>query len=245
MSRKRLDIVLVERGLAPSREKAQALIMSGAVFANGQRADKPGTPIREDQTLEIRGERSRYVSRGGDKLEGALNQFHLDVTGLTCLDVGASTGGFTDCLLQHGAARVYAIDTGRGQLDARLRADPRVVSREKVNARHLQPGDLPELVDLIVADVSFISLRLVIPPVRVFLKPGGKILALIKPQFEAGPKRVGKGGVIRDETIRQEVIQEVLGALLVHGDQLLGVADSVLPGADGNREVFALLRRKE
>ena len=193
MAKERLDVLLVQRGLCPSREKAQRLIMAGGIFSGGTRMDKASQTLPDDTPLEVRAA-ERYVGRGGLKLEGALAHFSLDPGGLTCLDVGASTGGFTDCLLQHGAAKVYALDVGHGQLDWKIRSDPRVVVMEHCNARHLQAGDLPEKVQLAVADVSFISLTLVLPPVAALLTDGGMIVALIKPQFELSRAEVGRGG---------------------------------------------------
>ncbi|HFC97282.1 MAG TPA: TlyA family RNA methyltransferase [Thermosulfurimonas dismutans] len=244
MKRERLDKVLVARGLAESREKAQALIMAGEVFVEGRRVDKAGTRVPLTARIEIRGRGLPYVSRGGLKLEGALKAFGLSVTDLVCADFGASTGGFTDCLLQHGAARVYALDVGRGQLHERLRRDPRVVAREGVNVRYLKPEDLPEKVDLVTIDVSFISLKKVLPAAREILKPGGWILALIKPQFEVGPREVGRGGVVRDPAKHRRVIEEIrrFGEEEL-GLRALGVAESPLPGPAGNREFFILFRK--
>ena len=195
VKRERLDILLYKRGLTPSREQARRLIMAAQVLVNGQRVDKPGTRVPLTATITIK-EKPAYVSRGGLKLEAALRAFKVDVRGIVAADIGASTGGFTDCLLQHGATRVYAIDVGYGQLAWRLRQDPRVVVMERVNARYLRA--LPEPVDLATVDVSFISLKLVLPAARQLLKPNGQIIALIKPQFEAGRKQVGKGGVVKD-----------------------------------------------
>lgn len=241
MAKERLDLLLVRRGLCPSREKAQRLIMAGEVFSGGTRLDKAGQTLAGDTPLEVRAA-ERYVGRGALKLEGALVHFALDPSGLTCLDVGASTGGFTDCLLQHGAAKVYALDVGHGQLDWKIRRDPRVVVREHCNARHLQPADLPEKVQLIVADVSFISLTLVLPPAAALLTHGGMIVALIKPQFELSRAEVGRGGVVRDDAARQKAVQKIRDFALRLGWVWGGVVDSPVAGADGNRELLCLLR---
>jgi 23S rRNA (cytidine1920-2'-O)/16S rRNA (cytidine1409-2'-O)-methyltransferase len=234
--RARLDTQLVARGLAPSREKAKRLILAGAVRVNGQVASKPSDLANEDVALEVAaGE--RFVSRGGYKLEAALDAFDIACLGLVCADIGASTGGFTDCLLQRGARRVHAIDVGKGQLDWKLRQDKRVVVHEELNARRLTVNDLGELVDLATIDVSFISLQKVLPAVCAVLKPGGRLVALIKPQFEAGRKLVKKGGVVRDSRVHDQVkhvittfISETLGM------RLLGIIDSPLLGPAGNKE---------
>lgn len=241
MSKERLDVLLVRRGLCASREKAQRLIMAGAVFSGGTRLDKASLPVSGDAPLEVR-EADRYVGRGGHKLEGALAHFAIDPSGWVCLDVGASTGGFTDCLLQHGAAKVYALDVGHGQLDWKIRSDPRVVVMEHCNARHLQPGDLPEKVNLIVADVSFISLTLVLPPVAAVLTDGGMIVALIKPQFELSRAEVGRGGVVRDEAARGKAVDKIRHFAASLGWTWGGVTDSPITGADGNREFLCLLK---
>lgn len=241
MARERLDVLLVQRGLCPSREKAQRVIMAGGVFSGGTRMDKASQALAEDAPLEVR-EADRYVGRGGHKLEGALRHFGLDPSGWTCLDVGASTGGFTDCLLQHGAAKVYAIDVGHGQLDWKIRQDPRVVVREHCNARHLQPGDLPEKVTLAVADVSFISLTLVLPPMAALLTDGGMMVVLIKPQFELSRAEVRRGGVVRDEALRQKAVEKIRDFAAGAGWTWGGVVDSPITGADGNREFLCLLK---
>ncbi|MBP8846074.1 MAG: TlyA family RNA methyltransferase, partial [Thermoanaerobaculia bacterium] len=204
--------------------------------------DKPGAAVDAAAALAVR-EREPFVSRGGRKLAGALDAFGIDPAGRVCLDIGASTGGFTDCLLQRGARRVYAFDVGHGLLDARLRADPRVVLRERFNARHLEPGDVPEPVALAVFDVSFISLLKVVPPAIPLVAPGGLLLPLVKPQFEVGRAAVGKGGVVRDESVRREIVRRRAAELVDLGLELVAESDSRLPGADGNREVFLLLRR--
>ena len=241
MARERLDILLVKRGLCPSREKAQRVIMAGGVFSGGTRLDKASQQLAGDTPLEVR-EADRYVGRGGHKLEAALKRFAIDPSGLVCLDVGASTGGFTDCLLQHGAARVYALDVGHGQLDWKIRNDPRVVVREHCNARHLQPDDVPEKIGLAVADVSFISLTLVLPPVAAVLTDGGMMVALIKPQFELSRAEVGRGGVVRDEALRGKAVEKIRAFAAGLGWSWRGVVDSPIAGADGNREFLCLLR---
>ena len=241
MAKERLDVLLVQRGLCPSREKAQRLIMAGGIFSGGTRMDKASQTLPDETPLEVRAA-ERYVGRGGLKLEGALAHFSLDPGGLTCLDVGASTGGFTDCLLQHGAAKVYALDVGHGQLDWKIRSDPRVVVMEHCNARHLQAGDLPEKVQLAVADVSFISLTLVLPPVAALLTDGGMIVALIKPQFELSRAEVGRGGVVRDDAARQRAVDKIRDFALRLGWNWGGVVDSPVAGADGNRELLCLLK---
>jgi len=240
----RLDQLLVERGLFPSREQARRAVMAGAVEVEGQRVDKPGTAVRAEAALAL-AEREPFVSRAGRKLASALDHFGLDPSGWICLDVGASTGGFTDCLLQRGAARVYAVDVGYGQLDQRLRQDPRVVVMERINARHLAADALPEPCDLIVVDVSFISLAKVVPALLPHLAPAGVLLPMIKPQFEAGRSAVGKGGIVRDEETRLRVVAECAAGLAGLDDTLtlVGTCDSALAGTGGNREAFALYRR--
>jgi 23S rRNA (cytidine1920-2'-O)/16S rRNA (cytidine1409-2'-O)-methyltransferase len=240
MGKERLDVLLVKRGLCPSREKAQRLIMAGSVFSGGTRMEKASQSLAEEVPLEVRTP-ERYVGRGGLKLEAALRHFAIEPAGWTCLDVGASTGGFTDCLLQHGAAKVYALDVGHGQLDWKIRSDPRVVVMEHCNARHLQPGDLPEKVRLAVADVSFISLTLILPPVAGVLTDGGMMLALIKPQFELSRGEVGRGGVVRDEAARQRAVDKIRDFAAARGWSWGGVVDSPITGADGNREFLCLL----
>ncbi|HEX2466225.1 MAG TPA: TlyA family RNA methyltransferase [Thermoanaerobaculia bacterium] len=239
----RLDLLLVERGLFETREQAQRALMAGAVAVNGRRVDKAGTAVAVDSLLEVAGPREPFVSRAGRKLAAALDHFAIDPRGRVCLDVGAGTGGFTDCLLQRGAVRVYALDVGRGQLHASLRADPRVVVLEGRNARHLDANEVPEPIDLMTIDVSFISLRLVAPAVIGCLAAGGDLVALIKPQFEAPRGSVGKGGILRDEELRRSVIAERARDLEVLGLDLLGVIDSPVTGAGGNREPLAHLRR--
>jgi 23S rRNA (cytidine1920-2'-O)/16S rRNA (cytidine1409-2'-O)-methyltransferase len=238
----RLDQLLVERGFFPSREKARRAVMAGWVEVDGRRVEKPGTAVRREAPVAVTGSRDPYVSRAGRKLEAALDHFGIDPTGWSCLDVGASTGGFTDCLLQRGAARVFAVDVGYGQLDYRLRRDPRVVVMERINARYLDPDDLPERCRLATMDVSFISLAKVVPAVLSLVEPGGWLLPLIKPQFEVGRGKVGKGGILRDETLRRQVIAETVRALTALGLEPRGELDSPVTGVGGNRESFALFR---
>jgi 23S rRNA (cytidine1920-2'-O)/16S rRNA (cytidine1409-2'-O)-methyltransferase len=242
MPRTRLDRLLVLRGLAPTREKAQALILSGAVSVDGRRVDKAGTPVDETVALAVAAPPHPFVSRGGVKLAAALDHFRIDPRGLVCLDVGASTGGFTDCLLQRGALKVYAVDVGYGQLDARLRADPRVVVREKVNARSLSRDDVPEPVALAAIDVSFISARLVLPAVVSLVESGGFVVVLVKPQFEAGRAEVGKGGIVRSEEIRRRVVSEISYAGSGLGLEPLGSIPSPIRGARGNEEFLLAFR---
>jgi 23S rRNA (cytidine1920-2'-O)/16S rRNA (cytidine1409-2'-O)-methyltransferase len=238
----RLDQLLVERGLFPSREQARRAVMAGIVTVDGRRVDKAGTAVAEAAGLAVLA-REPFVSRAGKKLAAALDHFAVDPAGKVCLDVGASTGGFTDCLLQRGAVRVYAVDVGYGQLDARLRQDPRVVVMERINARHLAPGDLPEPCDLVTVDVSFIALAKVVPALLPHLAPGGLLLPMIKPQFEAGRGQVGKGGILRDEARRERVVEACAAGLAGLGLDPLGRFDSPVAGMGGNREAFALLRR--
>ena len=238
--RKRLDDLLVKRRLASTLQAARALILAGSVFVNQQRVDKPGTQVNPSSEISLRGEPSKYVSRGGLKLEAALDTFQIGVSGKTCLDLGASTGGFTDCLLQHGARRVYAVDVGRGQLDWKLRNDPRVVVREAVNARYLTPANLPEEISIITVDVSFISLRLIFPVVHRFL--GSKILALVKPQFEAERHEVEPGGLIRKPEKREEILDRVKRLALEQRLQIMGTRPSPILGQKGNQEYFVYLR---
>jgi 23S rRNA (cytidine1920-2'-O)/16S rRNA (cytidine1409-2'-O)-methyltransferase len=232
----RLDRLLLERGLAPTREKAQAMILAGLVTVGGRRAEKAGEAVATDAEVSVAGPAHPYVSRGGVKLAAALDHFGLDPRGRVCLDVGASTGGFTDCLLQRGAARVYAVDVGYGQLDARLRNDPRVIVREKVNARELSEANVPEPVELAAVDVSFISLRLVLPAVVRRLAPGAALVALVKPQFEAGRGEVPRGGVVKSEQTRRRVLAEVEAAGRELGLSVLGSIPSPIRGARGNEE---------
>lgn len=242
--KERIDKLLVARGLAESREKAQALIMAGEVFVDGRRVDKAGTRVPLEAQIELRGKGLPFVSRGGLKLAHALKEFGLKVEGLCCADIGASTGGFTDCLLQAGARRVYAIDVGKGQLHYKLRKDPRVVVLEGVNARYLKAGDLPEPVDLVTIDVSFISLTKILPAAKEILRPGGEIVALIKPQFEVGPGQVGKGGVVKDSRLHQEVCARIASfAAEELGLLVKGLTESPILGPAGNREFLIYLRK--
>lgn len=235
-ARKRLDTVLVERGLAETRTKARAVIMAGSVYVDGVRTDKAGTLIGEGSNVEVRDTSLRFVSRGGLKLEAALGDFGIDPAGKVAVDIGASTGGFTDCLLKSGAARVYAIDVGYGQLDWKLRNDPRVIVKEKLNARYIKPEDTGEPADIAVIDVSFISLTMIIPPALALLRPGGVLVALIKPQFEVGKGEVGKGGIVRDEAKHREVVDKIRDFVHGLGMGILGVIPSPIEGAEGNKE---------
>jgi 23S rRNA (cytidine1920-2'-O)/16S rRNA (cytidine1409-2'-O)-methyltransferase len=239
---RRLDLLLVARGLAPSRERAQALILAGRVEVDGRRAEKAGVAVAEDAEIVVGQPPHPYVSRGGVKLAAALDHFALDPANRVCLDVGASTGGFTDCLLQRGAARVYAVDVGHGQIDARLRSDPRVVVRERVNARLLSASEVPEPVDLAVVDVSFISLRLILPALVPLVKRGGAIVCLVKPQFEAGRGEVPRGGVVKSPETRRRVVAEVEAAAVALGLAPVGHVASPILGARGNEEVLAGFR---
>jgi 23S rRNA (cytidine1920-2'-O)/16S rRNA (cytidine1409-2'-O)-methyltransferase len=236
-TRVRIDRLLVEKGLVESRERAAKLIMAGDVFVDGERVDKASALITEESEVELRG-RSPYVSRGGEKLAHALDHFGITVTGRICLDIGASTGGFTDCLLQRGAARVYAVDVGTGQLDAKLRRDPRVVAMEQTNARTLDPRLLEDRPSLAVADVSFISLEKVLPAIFGALAPRGEVVTLVKPQFEVGRQHVGKGGVVRDPELHRAVVARLARFSVLRGWHVLGVAASPLRGPKGNREFF-------
>ncbi len=243
MKEARLDQLLVERGLVPSREKARALILAGLVVVDDHRALKAGQRVNPSAEVRLKGEYNPYVSRGGLKLEAALEAFGIDPAGETCLDVGASTGGFTDCLLQRGAARVYAVDVGYGQLAWKLREDPRVVILERQNIRHLPRQAVPEPIDLATVDASFISLRLVLPRVAEFLRPGGALVALIKPQFEVGQGKVGKGGVVRDAELRKQAVDDVVVAAEEIGFEVAGLIQSPVPGAKkGNIEYLAHFR---
>jgi 23S rRNA (cytidine1920-2'-O)/16S rRNA (cytidine1409-2'-O)-methyltransferase len=241
--KKRVDVLLVERGLVPTRERARALVLAGKVWSGERCVDKAGESLRVDVVLTVRGEDHPYVSRGGVKLAGALDAFGLEPRGVVAADFGASTGGFTDCLLMRGAARVYAIDVGYGQLHERLRRDARVVVMERTNARHLQSGALPEAADWIVIDASFIGLAKLLPAALALLRPGGELVALVKPQFEVGRAAVGKRGVVRDETARMTAIARVVTEAEMLGATLMGQADAVLAGPEGNREHFIWLRK--
>ncbi|NOX19978.1 MAG: TlyA family RNA methyltransferase [Nitrospirae bacterium] len=238
----RLDKALVEKGLCKSRERARALIMEGKVLVNGHPVTKPGSFVKEEDSIELKAEDIPYVSRGGLKLEGALKQFNISVAGKTCMDIGASTGGFTDCLLKHGAKRVYAVDVGYGQLDWSLRNDPRVVVIERTNIRHMERDRVPEEVDIITIDVSFISLTKVIPKALEFLKADGEIIALVKPQFELTPQEVEKGGVIKTESKRLKAINKIKDYAESIGLLVLGITESPIKGSRGNVEYFIYLK---
>ena len=239
--KKRLDVLLVERLYADSRTKAQAIIMSGNVYVNGQKADKPGTSFEETVEIEVRGAVCPYVSRGGLKLEKALRDFGVKPEGYVCSDSGASTGGFTDCLLQQGAKKVFAIDVGYGQLDWKIRSDERVVVMERTNIRYVTPEDLGEPLDLSVIDVSFIGLEIVLPTIKTLLKPTGQVLCLIKPQFEAGKENVGKKGVVRDPKIHKMVLDNFVSLVNTLGFRILGLTFSPVKGPEGNIEFLGHL----
>jgi 23S rRNA (cytidine1920-2'-O)/16S rRNA (cytidine1409-2'-O)-methyltransferase len=237
-AKQRLDLLVLERGLAPTREKARTMIMAGEVLVGGRIADKPGMQVALDADLEVRS-KPQFVSRGGLKLAHALQEFQVSVVDLVCADVGASTGGFTDCLLQNGASKVYALDVGYGQIDLRLRSDPRVIVMERVNARYVD--NLPEPVQFVTIDASFISLRLLLPVIKNWLSPSASVIPLIKPQFEAGPSDVGKGGVVRDPRVHRRVLMEVLMAAASFGFVVSGLTPSPIKGPAGNVEFLALL----
>jgi 23S rRNA (cytidine1920-2'-O)/16S rRNA (cytidine1409-2'-O)-methyltransferase len=244
MPKQRVDQLLVERGLAESRARAQALVMAGLVFSGEKRIDKPGATLAAEAPLAVKGKPHPWVSRGGVKLAYALEHFAIDPKGCVCLDVGASTGGFTEVLLAKGAAKVYAVDVGHGQLDWSLRQHKRVVVLERTNARHLTREHVPEPIDLVVCDASFIGLRTVLPAPLALTKPKAALVALIKPQFEAGPEKVGKGGIVRDEAVRAEVCEAIRAWLAAQpGWTVLGTAPSPIEGADGNKEFLIAARR--
>ena len=239
--KKRLDVLLVEQGHADTRTKAQAIIMSGLVYVDGQKADKPGTSFEESVQIEVRSGGCPYVSRGGLKLEKALRDFGVDPTGFVSSDSGASTGGFTDCLLQQGASKVFAIDVGYGQLDWKIRSDPRVVVMERTNVRYVTPEQLGEPLDLSVVDVSFISLKIVLPVIKTFLKPTGQVLCLIKPQFEAGKEKVGKKGVVREPETHKQVLDDFVALANELDFKILGLTFSPVKGPEGNIEFLGHL----
>jgi 23S rRNA (cytidine1920-2'-O)/16S rRNA (cytidine1409-2'-O)-methyltransferase len=244
MPRERLDVLLVQRGLCPSREQAKRLILAGEVLVNGASSTKAGTMIADDSELVVK-EPPRFVSRGGFKMEGALEHFGIDVTGRVALDVGASTGGFTDCLLQRGAIRVHAFDVGTNQLVWKLRNDPRVHCREQINVRHMQPEEVGELVDIVVADVSFISLTLVLPPAIAVMKPGADGVVLVKPQFELQREDVGKGGIVRDPALHERACKKIENFIRARDDvEWRGLVESSIQGTDGNREFLAWFTRR-
>ena len=237
----RLDIALFERGFAESREKAKALIMAGIVFVNNQKSDKAGNTVKPDDIIEVRGETLKYVSRGGLKLEKAVASFNISLEGCVCADIGASTGGFTDCMLQNGATKVYAVDVGYGQLDWKLRSDERVVCMERTNARYLDRDQIPDELDFASIDVSFISLKLILPAVHRVLKEGGHVACLIKPQFEAGREKVGKKGVVRDPDVHLEVLENFLTHAKDSGFTVLDITFSPIRGPEGNIEYLGYL----
>ena len=239
--KKRLDVLLTEQMYADTRTKAQAIIMAGQVYVNGQKADKPGVSYEENVEIEVRGVTCPYVSRGGLKLEKALRDFGVNPEGFVCSDSGASTGGFTDCLLQQGAKKVFAIDVGYGQLDWKIRSDDRVVVMERTNIRYVTPEDLGEPLDLSVIDVSFISLKIVLPTIKTLLKPNGQVLCLIKPQFEAGKEKVGKKGVVREPEIHREVLDSFVETATSLGFTILGLTFSPVKGPEGNIEFLGHL----
>ena len=239
--KKRLDVLLTEQGYADTRSKAQAIIMAGQVYVDGQKADKPGISYEETVQIEVRGETCPYVSRGGLKLEKALQDFGVKPHGYVCSDSGASTGGFTDCLLQQGAGKVFAIDVGYGQLDWKIRSDPRVVVMERTNIRFVTPEDLGEPLDLSVIDVSFISLKIVLPAIKALLKPTGQVLCLIKPQFEAGREKVGKKGVVREPETHKEVLDNFVALAKELNFTILGLTFSPVKGPEGNIEFLGHL----
>lgn len=242
--KERLDVLLVNGGFASSREKAKVIIMSGKVFVNGQREDKAGSTFDPEKiTIEVKGSTLRYVSRGGLKLEKALNEFPLTVEGKICMDIGASTGGFTDCMLQNGAKKVYSVDVGHGQLDWKLRNDERVVCMEKTNFRYMQPQDIDDVLDFASVDVSFISLTKILLPARRLLSAQGEMVCLIKPQFEAGRDKVGKKGVVREKKVHEEVIRKILVFARMVGFQVLDLAFSPIKGPEGNIEYLIYIRK--
>ena len=241
MAKKRLDVLLVEQGLAESRQKAQAIIMAGQVFIGDKRYDKAGASVDENEALEVRGQTLRYVSRGGLKLEKAMAQFPITLDGKIAADIGASTGGFTDCMLQNGAAKVYAVDVGYGQLAWSIRNDERVVCLERTNARHLTAEQIPDPLDFASIDVSFISLKLILPALRPLMKEDGRIAALVKPQFEAGREKVGKKGVVRDPAVHLEVLEQFLNHAREADFSVKGITFSPIRGPEGNIEYLGFL----
>ena len=244
--KERLDVLLVNKGLAPSREKAKALIMAGEVFVDGNREDKAGASFNpEGINIEVRSKQLKYVSRGGFKLEKAMDVWGIDLSGKVCMDIGSSTGGFTDCMLQNSAVRVYSVDVGRGQLDWKLRNDERVVVMEQTNFRFLTPADIPEKIDFASVDVSFISLDKILIPARNLLSDHGRIVALIKPQFEAGKGKVGKNGVVRELSVHEEVIERAVSFADYVGFNILGIDFSPIKGPEGNIEYLMSLEKKE
>lgn len=243
MGKERLDVLLVNRGLAQSREKAKAVIMSGNVYVDGQKEDKAGSNFSEEAVIEVRGNTLKYVSRGGLKLEKAMQNFDVVLDGKICMDVGSSTGGFTDCMLQNGAVKVYAVDVGHGQLDWKLRNDSRVVCMERTNIRYVTPADIADKIQFSSIDVSFISLTKVLGPVRELLEEDGQIVCLIKPQFEAGREKVGKHGVVRDQAVHLEVIQKIIDFAVSIGFEVLNLEFSPVKGPEGNIEYLLHLQK--
>jgi 23S rRNA (cytidine1920-2'-O)/16S rRNA (cytidine1409-2'-O)-methyltransferase len=243
--KKRIDVLLFEKGLAESREKAKALIMSGLVYVNNQKYDKPGDTVDESLPIEVRGKGLPYVSRGGLKLEKAMQLFPISLSETTCMDIGASTGGFTDCMLQNGACKVYAVDVGYGQLAWSLRTDQRVVNLERTNARYLTREQIPDEIDFCSVDVSFISLTIILPSIRPLLRDGGQAVCLIKPQFEAGKENVGKKGVVRDQKVHLEVIEKIQSFALSAGYSVKGLTFSPVKGPEGNIEYLIFLEKSE
>lgn len=241
----RLDVALVEKGFAESREKAKALIMAGIVYVNNQKSDKAGNNIKPDDIIEVRGETLEYVSRGGLKLEKAVSSFSLDLNGYTCADIGASTGGFTDCMLQNGAVKVYAIDVGYGQLAWKLRTDERVINLERTNFRYVTEEQIPDKLDFASVDVSFISLSLILPVMRTLLKDNGTAVCLIKPQFEAGKENVGKKGVVREKSVHIAVIEKIIGLISENKFSLLGIDFSPVKGPEGNIEYLCYIKKTD
>ncbi|MBE6787904.1 MAG: TlyA family RNA methyltransferase [Ruminococcaceae bacterium] len=243
MPKLRLDVALVEQGFAESREKAKALIMSGIVYVNNQKSDKAGNTVKDDDVIEVRGETLKYVSRGGLKLEKAVSVFDFSLKDAVCADIGASTGGFTDCMLQNGAKKVYAIDVGYGQLAWKLRTDERVINLERTNFRYVTSNEVPDLLDFASVDVSFISLSLILPVMRTLLKDGGQAVCLIKPQFEAGKENVGKKGVVRDKNVHIAVIEKIINIVKENNFSLLGLDFSPIKGPEGNIEYLCHIQK--
>lgn len=244
-NKKRLDAAVFELGFSESREKAKTLIMAGVVYVNNQKADKPGMNVKDDDTIEVRSNPLKYVSRGGLKLEKAMQSFDLQLDGFICADIGASTGGFTDCMLQNGATKVYAIDVGYGQLAWKLRTDERVVNMERTNFRYVTHEQIPEELDFCSVDVSFISLSIIVPVMRNIMKDGGKAVCLIKPQFEAGKDKVGKKGVVRDKSVHVEVVENTVNMMLNNNMRVLGLDFSPVKGPEGNIEYLVYIEKTD
>lgn len=245
MAKKRLDVAMAEQGLAESRQKAQAIIMAGLVYVNDQKVDKAGAPVSDDAVIEVRGKTLRYVSRGGLKLEKAMATWPITLQDAVCADIGASTGGFTDCMLQNGAKKVYSVDVGYNQLDYRLRTHPQVVCMERTNARYLTREQIPEELDFFSVDVSFISLNLILPPLRPLMREGGQAVCLVKPQFEAGKEKVGKKGVVRDPAVHLEVLEHFLEHAANAGFTVKDITYSPIKGPEGNIEYLGYLEAAE